>query len=85
MPTERTGTRAIAVETLVVNAVNLAFGLGSAVLLSRVLGLTGRGELDAAMLWPVLLAFFGNTGIIRATLYFAATGGYQQEHLEDRH
>ncbi|MBM4268629.1 MAG: hypothetical protein FJ144_18790 [Deltaproteobacteria bacterium] len=72
MSTERTRTRAVALETLVVNAVNLAFGLGSAVLLSRVLGLTGRGELDAAMLWPVLLAFFGNTGVIRATLYFAA-------------
>jgi O-antigen/teichoic acid export membrane protein len=58
--------------TLLTNGAILALGLGTSVLLSRWLGATGRGELAAAMLWPLILGYLGTTGLIPAVMYFTA-------------
>ncbi len=59
-------------QTLITTLIVLLLGLTTSVLLSRNLGPTGRGEIAAAMLWPVLLIYIGSTGLISSTLYFAA-------------
>lgn len=42
------------------------------VLLARILGPTGRGELALVLLWPTILAAAGSLGIADAATYFAA-------------
>lgn len=42
------------------------------ILLARMLGAHGRGELAAAVLWPSLVTAFGNLGISDAATYHAA-------------
>lgn len=59
-------------QTLITNLIILGMGLSTSILVSRYLGPTGRGEVAAAMLWPVLLIYIGSTGLISSTLYFAA-------------
>jgi O-antigen/teichoic acid export membrane protein len=44
----------------------------TAVLLARVLGPEGRGELAAALLWPTLIMTLGNFGIAPSATYHAA-------------
>jgi O-antigen/teichoic acid export membrane protein len=46
--------------------------LVNSILLSRWLGPAGRGEVAAAMLWPMLLVYLSSMGLIPAILYFAA-------------
>ncbi len=58
--------------TLVTNSGIIALGLTNSILLSRWLGPAGRGEIAAAMLWPVLLVYLSSMGLIPATLYFGA-------------
>lgn len=58
--------------TLSTNVVILGLGLLTSVLLSRALLPVGRGEVTAAMLWPVLLIYFGSFGFIDAIVYFSA-------------
>lgn len=59
--------------TLIVNCGINALGLANSILLSHWLGPVGRGEIAAAMLWPMLLAYLSNLGIISATSYFSAS------------
>jgi O-antigen/teichoic acid export membrane protein len=58
--------------TLLTNGAILALGLVTSIVLSRWLGATGRGELAAAMLWPLILGYLGTTGLIPAVMYFTA-------------
>lgn len=65
--------RSLIFRTLIVNCGINGLGLANSILLSLWLGPTGRGEIAAAMLWPMLLAYLSNLGIISATSYFAAS------------
>jgi O-antigen/teichoic acid export membrane protein len=60
------------VRTLLANAVILGLGLVSSIQLSRWLGPEGRGEIAAAVLWPMLITYFVSGGIITSLLYHAA-------------
>ena len=42
------------------------------ILVARILGPTGRGELTAVILWPMLLTTLGSLGMYQAVTYFAA-------------
>ena len=64
--------RALIFRTLIVNCGINALGLANSILLSHWLGPVGRGEIAAAMLWPMLLAYLASVGIISSTSYFAA-------------
>jgi O-antigen/teichoic acid export membrane protein len=48
----------------------------SGVMLARMLGPAGRGELAAIILWPALLAGLGNMGIYESTVFFASRGDH---------
>jgi O-antigen/teichoic acid export membrane protein len=50
----------------------MVLSLVNSVLLSRWLGPSGRGEVAASMLWPVLLVYIGSLGLMSSVLYFAA-------------
>lgn len=54
------------------NAGILICGLATSVLIGRVLGPEGRGEIAAVLLWPVILVVAFSTGLIPAVLYFTA-------------
>jgi len=75
----RSGLARSTFETLVTTLLILALGLANAVLLSRLLGPEGRGEIAAVMLWPMLLVAFGSFGLLPAVLFHsgnkAASGG----------
>ncbi len=55
-----------------IQALNVVTG----VLLARVLGPHGRGELAAVILWPSVLAAVGSLGMQDATTYHAARGSW---------
>jgi O-antigen/teichoic acid export membrane protein len=60
---------------LIINCGINGLGLVNSILLSHWLGPVGRGEIAAAMLWPMLLAYLCSLGLIPATSYFAAARG----------
>jgi O-antigen/teichoic acid export membrane protein len=64
--------RRLILKTLIVNCGINAFALANSILLSHWLGPVGRGEIAAAMLWPMLLAYLVSMGIISSTSYFTA-------------
>jgi O-antigen/teichoic acid export membrane protein len=64
--------RSLIFRTLIANCGINALGLANSILLSHWLGPVGRGEIAAAMLWPMLLAYLASLGIISSTSYFAA-------------
>lgn len=64
--------RSLIFRTLIVNCGISGLGLANSILLSHWLGPVGRGEIAAAMLWPMLLAYLASVGIISSTSYFAA-------------
>jgi O-antigen/teichoic acid export membrane protein len=67
--------RQLIVRTLVTNLGTSVLGLINAILLSRWLGPSGRGEIAAALLWPGLLIYLGSMGLILATMYFSSLPG----------
>lgn len=67
--------RPLIIRTLLVNLGINAVALVNSILLSHWLGPVGRGEIAAAMLWPMLLAYLSSMGLISATSYFAAAQG----------
>lgn len=73
--------RALIFRTLIVNCGINALGLVNAILLSHWLGPVGRGEIAAAMLWPMLLAYLSSMGIISASSYFAAAEGSRLQSI----
>jgi O-antigen/teichoic acid export membrane protein len=64
--------RSLILRTLVTNSGITALGLANSVLLSRWLGPAGRGEIAAAMLWPVLLVYLSSIGLLVSSVYFSA-------------
>jgi O-antigen/teichoic acid export membrane protein len=48
------------------------FNVCSGVMLARMLGPVGRGELAAIVLWPALLSGIGSMGIYEATVFFTS-------------
>ena len=64
--------RSATFRTVLTNATILLLGMGSSVQLSRWLGPTGRGQIAAAMLWPMLLTYIMSMGLISAIMYYAA-------------
>src|SRR5271166_296540 len=60
------------VRTLLANVAILGLGLVNSIQLSRWLGPEGRGQIAAALLWPMLISYFVSAGIITSLLYHAA-------------
>jgi O-antigen/teichoic acid export membrane protein len=56
--------------TVVAQALNLVFGVFTGVLVARLLGPVGRGELAALILWPTTLIFFVAMGVNQATVFY---------------
>lgn len=64
--------RSLILRTLITNSGITALGLANSVVLSRWLGPAGRGEIAAAMLWPMLLVYLSSMGLIVSTMYFTS-------------
>jgi O-antigen/teichoic acid export membrane protein len=58
--------------TLATSAAMLLLNIGTGVMLARLLGPTGRGQLAAILLWPNLFISIGSLGIGESTVYFSA-------------
>lgn len=67
--------------TVLANILTLVLGLGSSVILARLLGPEGRGIYALAGLLPSLVVTFINLGIGPATVYYTAQGQYQQKEI----
>lgn len=67
--------------TLASNVFNLLIGLGTSVILARVLGPEGKGIYTLAILLPTLIVTFGNLGIGPATVYYVARGEYSRQEI----
>lgn len=59
-------------DTVGTQVLTLSLGLISGLLLPRLLGPRGRGELAGVTLWPITMAFLGTLGIDRAATFFVA-------------
>jgi len=57
-----------AAATIIIQIANIVSG----VLVARMLGAEGRGELAAVFLWPLIIATVGRLGVNEAITYFAA-------------
>src|SRR5882724_876199 len=71
--------RSLIFRTLLTNGGITVLSLANSVLLSRWLGPAGRGEVAAAMLWPMLLVYLGSMGLIVSTMYFTSLPGSQPQ------
>lgn len=60
------------VYTFITSFIILTLGLTNSIILARVLGPEGRGEVAAAMLWPGLLVYLGSLGLFPAITYYSA-------------
>ena len=58
--------------TVLATALIVGLGLLTSIQLARWLGPAGRGEVAAALLWPMMLAFLANFGLLVAIIYHAA-------------
>src|SRR5437899_17911 len=67
--------------TVITTVTIIGLGLITSVLLARYLGPNGRGEVAAVMLWPMLLTYISSTGLISATLYYAARPGARTDAI----
>ena len=67
--------------TFTSGVLTLLLGLGTSVILARVLGPEGRGIYALAMLLPSLIVTFGNLGIGPATVYYVARGEFRREEI----
>ncbi len=61
-----------AMASIIIQLANIVSG----VLVARMLGPEGRGELAAVFLWPLIIATVGRLGINEAITYFAAAGKF---------
>jgi len=67
--------------TFTSGVLTLLLGLGTSVILARVLGPEGRGIYALAVLLPSLIVTFGNLGIGPATVYYVARGEFRREEI----
>lgn len=64
-----------------VNLVVLGLGLATSIMLTRWLLPTGRGEVAAVLLWPMLLTYAANLGLIDAITFYTAAGKFEEETI----
>jgi O-antigen/teichoic acid export membrane protein len=57
---------------LITSLAMLVFNIATGVMLARLLGPAGRGQLAATLLWPGLLGAIGSLGLSEAVVYLAA-------------
>lgn len=67
--------------TLAGHSLGLLLGVGTSVILARVLGPEGNGIYALALLLPSLIVTFGNLGIGSATIYYVARGDFQRQEI----
>lgn len=67
--------------TFTSGVLTLLLGLGTSVILARVLGPEGKGSYTLTMLLPSLIVTFGNLGIGPATVYYVARGEFRREEI----
>ncbi len=67
--------------TFAAEVLNLFIGVGTSVILARVLGPEGRGIYALAVLLPSLIVTFGNLGIGPATVYYVARSEFQRQEI----
>ena len=61
--------------------ISLILGVGTSVILARVLGPDGKGIYTLAMLLPSLIVTSGNLGIAPATAYYVARGEFRRQEI----
>ncbi len=67
--------------TFVSGVLNLLVGVGTSVILARVLGPEGRGIYALAALLPSLIVTFSNLGIGSATVYYVARSEFRRQEI----
>ncbi len=67
--------------TFASGVLSLLVGVGTSVILARVLGPEGRGIYALATLLPALIVTFGNLGIGPATVYYVARGDFRCQEI----
>lgn len=67
--------------TFVSGILTLLIGLGTSVILARILGPEGRGIYALAVLLPSLIVTFGNLGIGPASVYYVARGDFRRQQI----
>lgn len=67
--------------TFISGVLNLLLGVGTSVILARVLGPEGRGLYALAVLLPSLIVTFGNLGIGPATVYYVARMEFPRQEI----
>ncbi|MGQ9628682.1 MAG: oligosaccharide flippase family protein, partial [Anaerolineae bacterium] len=67
--------------TLSSGVLSLLIGVGTSVILARVLGPEGKGIYALAALLPSLIVTFGNLGIGPATVYYVARGEFRRQEI----
>lgn len=67
--------------TFTTGVLTLLIGIGTSVILARVLGPEGRGIYALAALLPSLIVTFGNLGIGPATVYYVARGEFRRQEV----
>ena len=67
--------------TFTSGVLNLLLGVGTSVILARLLGPEGRGIYALATLLPSLIVTFGNLGIGPATVYYVARNEFRRQEI----
>jgi O-antigen/teichoic acid export membrane protein len=67
--------------TAAAQALSLALGVLTGVLVARLLGPTGRGELAALILWPTALVFLAAMGINQAIVFYTGRKAFSLPEL----
>lgn len=67
--------------TFATRILNFIIGIGTSIILARVLGPEGKGIYSLAVLLPSFIVTFGNLGIGSATAYYVARGEFRREEI----
>ena len=67
--------------TLIARISQLTLGLGTSIIIARVLGSQGKGIYSLAILLPILIVNFGNLGIGPASVFFTAKKKYSPKEI----
>ena len=67
--------------TFVTRILQLLIGLGSSVIIARVLGPRGNGIYSLAILLPALLVIFGNFGIGQSSIFYVGKKKYSAKEI----
>lgn len=73
--------RNLAIKTLGSNLAIVGLAMLNSVILSRLLGPSGRGSVAAIMLWPMLFVYIGSCGLFASTTYFSSHYGKIYESI----